>query len=282
MADKNQKPDSMFDRPWEDTLIIALRDLQWKNAIARTNLRGNLPDGTLLKLDGNAESAVGDVITAVKGRYFVLELKADAGTLGAETDKTLPVLVDRLAKSTTQAAQDFVTLSKMAHHLAFSEETDGTRTSVAGILERPFRVSTATYLTVASGVVASKDYRPVFERDVVALMYEKHPWPGDSDQIRLGLAAAAMAAYLKFLVEAHRREGGRLEHPLKAIVLSDQGFMWPCVNMASLHGLVDYLTTCIERAPEQKNVSDQLYGRLSPALPPQKVKPPTPTPLKPR
>ncbi|RQR65585.1 hypothetical protein DIE18_03815 [Burkholderia sp. Bp9125] len=272
----------MFDRPWEDTLIIALRDLQWKKAVERNTLRDHLPAETLLKLDGNAESAIGDVVTEVKGRHFVLEMKADAGTMGTETEKTLPALLNRLANDGAQAAQDFVKLSKMAHHLAFSEETDGTRTSATGILERPFRVSTATYLTVAAGVVDSKDYRPAFERDVVALMYDKHEWPGESDKVRLGLPAAAMAAYLKFLVEAHRREGGRLEHPLKAIVLSDQGFMWPCVNMASLHGLVDYLTTCIERAPEQKNVSDKLYGRLSPALPPQKTKPPRPTPSKPK
>ncbi|WP_126223476.1 hypothetical protein [Burkholderia ambifaria] len=281
MADLTQKPDTMFDRPWEDTLIIALRDLQWKKAIARTTLRENLPDGTLLKLDGNAESAVGDVITAVQGRYFVLELKADAGTMGAETEKTLPALVDRLANSATQAAQAFVKLSKMAHHLAFSEETDGTRTSAAGILERPFRVSTATYLTVAAGVVDSKDYRPAFERDVVALMYDKHEWPGESDKVRLGLPAAAMAAYLKFLVEAHRREGGRLEHPLKAIVLSDQGFMWPCVNMASLSGLVAYLDTSLDNAPTLQTQAEKWFALLAPALPAPTAKPSTPATSKP-
>jgi len=244
----------MFDRPWEDTLIIALRDLQWKKAAERNTLRDHLPAETLLKLDGNAESAIGDVVTAVKGRHFVLEMKADAGTMGAETEKTLPVLVTRLANDDAQAAQDFVKLSKMAHHLAFSEEADGTRTSAAGILERPFRVSTATYLTVATGVVANKDYRPVFERDVVALMYDKHEWPGESDKVRLGLPAAAMAAYLKFLVEAHRRgwparapvEGYRPERPGIHVALRQHGVVtWP-------GGLFDHVHRARPRAEERE------------------------------
>lgn len=275
MTQNNQEPAATFDRPWEDTLIIALRDLQWKKAIERSTLCENLPDGTLLKLDGNAESAVGDVITAAKGRFFVLELKADAATMGTEADKTLPFLLDRLARGTTQAAKDFVKLSKLAHHLAFTEETSGASTNDAGILERPFKVSTATYLTVAAGLVASKDYRPVFERNVVALLYDKHEWPGESEKVRLGLPAIAMAAYLKFLVEAHTRESGRLDHPLKAIVLSDQGFMWPCVNMASLSGLVAYLQKCVDNSQTLQKQAEKWYALLTPALPPQKAKPTT-------
>ncbi|MCY0389928.1 hypothetical protein OVY01_22575 [Robbsia sp. Bb-Pol-6] len=86
---------------WEDTLIIAFRDLQWRQwlsdlkearkhgdekKVAELDLLG--PDD-LHKLDGNAESLFGDVLTKREGRYFVLEFKSARSEHKAEHTKTM-------------------------------------------------------------------------------------------------------------------------------------------------------------------------------------------------
>lgn len=70
---------------WEDTVIIAFRDLQWhrwRESVAsaasdaeRTALLATSP-ADLHKLDHDAESAFGDVLTSQGARYFLFEFKA--------------------------------------------------------------------------------------------------------------------------------------------------------------------------------------------------------------
>lgn len=69
---------------WEDTIIIAFRDLQWhhwRKAVTdaaepeRTARLATSP-ADLHKLDHNAESAFGDVLTSQGARYFLFEFKA--------------------------------------------------------------------------------------------------------------------------------------------------------------------------------------------------------------
>ncbi|MBB5876136.1 hypothetical protein [Xanthomonas sp. 3498] len=62
-------------RLWEDTVVTALRDAQWLRCARGRSPATAFPPG-FVKLDGNAESAVGDVVYASGERYFVFEVKA--------------------------------------------------------------------------------------------------------------------------------------------------------------------------------------------------------------
>lgn len=98
MASESKTKTAPASHPWEDSLIVALRDLQWirKNRATLYEMRRHgkaatdaeraaiqakvkdlpVPPALLAKLDGNAESASGDVLTSVEKRFFLLELKA--------------------------------------------------------------------------------------------------------------------------------------------------------------------------------------------------------------
>lgn len=60
---------------WEDTIVTALRDAQWLRCPGRRLPKSAFPPG-FVKLDGNAESAIGDVIYSAEERYFIFEVKA--------------------------------------------------------------------------------------------------------------------------------------------------------------------------------------------------------------
>jgi hypothetical protein len=127
---------------WEDTLIFALRDLQWRKAIA---LHANQPDdllartkekdfpGLLLKFDGNAESKVGDVLTTTpKGHFFLIEFKAGKTEVASEWEGKgkylyhfLSALCDITRHTNAQVravAKKMITVCLSAHHLAYWTE----------------------------------------------------------------------------------------------------------------------------------------------------------------
>ncbi|MCE4308368.1 hypothetical protein LYZ89_17895 [Xanthomonas hortorum pv. vitians] len=60
---------------WEDTIVTALRDAQWLRCPSGKIPRSTFPPG-FVKLDGSAESALGDVIYATNERYYIFEVKA--------------------------------------------------------------------------------------------------------------------------------------------------------------------------------------------------------------
>lgn len=129
---------------WEDTLIIAFRDLQWRQwlsdlkearehgdekKVAELEVLG--PDD-LHKLDGNAESLFGDVLTKREGRYFVLEFKSARSEHKAEHTKTMFNKVsDYLVAAEESERARFIELSKPCHFGVF-----GTRI-VRGEASRP-------------------------------------------------------------------------------------------------------------------------------------------------
>lgn len=96
---------------WEDTIILALRDLQWSlhvQAIQSTNsAQGgvNLPRSLpprLLKLDGRAESKLSDVVTAFsKDTFFIFEVKSTFSKIRDEwRKKSQKKTVSKLAYKT--------------------------------------------------------------------------------------------------------------------------------------------------------------------------------------
>ena len=67
-------------KQWEDSLIIALRDTQWERAVAKASF-----PPWYLKMDGNAESALGDLLSQNdKGHFFLFEVKASREDIKSE------------------------------------------------------------------------------------------------------------------------------------------------------------------------------------------------------
>jgi hypothetical protein len=117
---------------WEDTVIIAFRDLQWRrwlDDIAKATpeeakaMRVLGPDACH-KLDGNAESLFGDILTNYEGRHFVLEFKSARSEHMAERGKKMFEAVSNYlitANNTTDRAlrDRFMVLSTSCHFGAF-------------------------------------------------------------------------------------------------------------------------------------------------------------------
>ena len=117
---------------WEDTVIIAFRDLQWRrwlddideatpaeaDAVKRMG-----PDG-FHKLDDDAESLFGDILTGYDGRFFVLEFKAvRAGHRKERGKKMFEAVSTHLIMADTKEERDqrdrFMKLSTSCHFGAF-------------------------------------------------------------------------------------------------------------------------------------------------------------------
>lgn len=71
---------------WEDTIVTALRDAQWLRC-GRRIPKSAFPSG-FVKLDGNAESALGDVVYSSEERYFIFEVKALRSDIVSEWDRS--------------------------------------------------------------------------------------------------------------------------------------------------------------------------------------------------
>ncbi|MDN7542527.1 hypothetical protein [Burkholderia cenocepacia] len=122
---------------WEDTVIIAFRDLQWHRWRAavqkargakRTALLAASP-ADLHKLDHDAESAFGDLLTSQGARYFLFEFKA---VRDGHVDERGKGMFERLSHFVTLAAstvdqnaqlpppvQTLIDLSKRCHFGVF-------------------------------------------------------------------------------------------------------------------------------------------------------------------
>jgi hypothetical protein len=82
---QGKRTDARQARLWEDTIVIALRDAQWlrcqeineqtKNKKAAKRPPPVIPAG-FIKLDGRAESKIGDVTLAMEERLFIIEVKS--------------------------------------------------------------------------------------------------------------------------------------------------------------------------------------------------------------
>lgn len=71
-------------KPWEDTVVTAMRDEKWLHALRHRrgqNIRVPLPQ---LKLKGNAEQRLGDILDATDDRFFLFEVKATRNDIKSE------------------------------------------------------------------------------------------------------------------------------------------------------------------------------------------------------
>jgi hypothetical protein len=234
----------ILDRLWEDTIIIALRDLQWAKSIER----GQARPGSLLKLDGNAETALGDAITDAGERFFLFEFKSEAGAGGSEFKKPLVSIMKEVARlpESSESRARFESASRAAHHFVFPIHNPAT-TDTDATVEVKAHVVTHGYYDAAVAMVDTA-YTLSAGPDIVSMLYPSN------HGTKYGLKLAWMATYLEYLVRRfkewaegqpkskRRRSGAKpVAIPMKALVWSDAGFFWPVADMADIEDVVRVL-----------------------------------------
>lgn len=99
---------------WEDTVVTALRDIQWIHALGR-NLPSVIPSG-FIKLDGNAESAIGDVLYSANDRYYIIEVKSSIDDIctewGGDSAESKPKVVYQSLAERWHDLQDAVEVTE--------------------------------------------------------------------------------------------------------------------------------------------------------------------------
>jgi hypothetical protein len=139
-------------RLWEDTIVVALRDLQWMAASRQSGGAFAVPS-PFLKLDGNAESRIGDTPYRMDERYFIFEVKPELGQVEGEwwrksvfnpkpVYRRLRALVDNLNATEASTlpedvnmfldAMDMLQMSARGHHFIC---WNGQRGSTAGFID---------------------------------------------------------------------------------------------------------------------------------------------------
>lgn len=249
MASKSDSQSSPSSPPWEDALIIALRDLQWlkKNQgisqIFNSKLRASLgsevvlkrvdristPPPLLAKFDGNAESASGDVLTSSGKRFFLFEMKASESLLSSETGK---FVFNCLALVNPEHSEDqlFIELSRRGHHALYPVVAPSHDKIPAGFLP-VHQVALTTKPYYDAVVQGESTITSVAAADL--LWNKQEP----------GLQVHEMAAYLWALATAHEGAGGSTRHPLKVVVTAtgDGSFFWPCADITQFLEFAAYL-----------------------------------------
>lgn len=131
MANNDQGADVQLGDVYEDAVIVAFRDTQWRRWLdgidafekaqgqRATQLRALGPDH-LHKLDGDAESLFGDVLANHDGRFFVLEFKSARSEHTRERGKAMFIEVGHyLVRADEDDRKRFMALSQNCHFGVF-------------------------------------------------------------------------------------------------------------------------------------------------------------------
>ncbi|MCG8291673.1 hypothetical protein [Pseudomonas entomophila] len=277
--------DSNDQTPWEDTVILAFRDMQWmrkqnlhkdsfldesaKNpsglAVHTAVLLKDMvtPPPLLAKLDGRAETASADTLTAVNERFFLLEFKASEARLRDEEVKFMHLLMKSVVPTRDHA---FTNLSRRGHFVVYPDFPNGRPHVKQGLLPvHESRLKTQPYLDALRGE----------QLDLELIK------PADAEQVlwnpSRGLPLYEMAAYLKALCETHSGESAR--HPMKAIIATPNGLIWPIADLSQLVQLAehfqvsDYLDEPSQLKTDLKATVDQLRSHIAQEKKNAKVEP---------
>ncbi|HBM09483.1 MULTISPECIES: hypothetical protein [Gammaproteobacteria] len=218
------------DKPWEDTLILAFRDMQWMRSIqnaADVNSLGGSPPALLAKLDGNAETAASDVLAGHNDQFFLLEFKSSDSFVDSEKEK--PVF--NLLSDPAVRADDFIRgLSERGHFIVFPELKQGKKQPSSLLLPiHDVRLVCFPYLSLAESV-ATGDDQPTPE------LLDGIYYPAGC-----GLALDEMAVYLEFLVN-HVAGGTEGRTPLKAVIASPDGMFWPTGDLSDIRAFMNAIS----------------------------------------
>jgi len=246
------------DQPWEDTLILAFRDIQWilhrkkqqaliSDALERLILNNHLllcdpsdqkqqntcneakeklnlavekmaaTPPLLAKLDGKAESAAGDVLTAHEDRFFLIEFKSDISTRSSEYTKFLGILMRLIDPEDNHV---LISRSKKGHFFV-TQRPDASAPSTPNL--RKLTMEAYTYYDA----ITQPHLKPTAAIPVHTLLAEK----------RHGLSLAHMADYLQLLCNTHVDDAAGRAHPMKVAVASASGVFWPIADLSELTAL---------------------------------------------
>ena len=263
------------DQPWEDTLILAFRDIQWilhnekqealmSRAIAQFFTSNRTPqqvcDGDrenialalkamattpplLAKLDGRAESAAGDVLTAHDDKFFLIEFKSDMALRSSEYTKFLGVLMWLIDPDEHHV---LIRRSKKGHF--FVTQKPDTSAPSSPVL-RKLTLEALTYYDA----IISDDSKLSKTIPVHTLLTGKHH----------GLSLEHMADYLQLLCTLHASDSAGGAHPLKVAVASATGIFWPIADLSQLRVLAQAFNTAASRSgPVTSAFSDEKVKRL--------------------
>ncbi|AOZ05827.1 hypothetical protein [Cupriavidus malaysiensis] len=137
MTDQSVKSSTGEGAIWEDTVILAFRDLQWSYWLREeVQLRSASKQdfGTLwesgpagaYKLDDRAESALGDMLASNKGRYFLMEFKAERSGHSDERGKSMFERVANFLTEPDDKTARFREIADKCHFGVFATDIDPT------------------------------------------------------------------------------------------------------------------------------------------------------------
>ncbi|MBV4473393.1 hypothetical protein [Pseudomonas botevensis] len=254
--------------PWEDTLILAFRDLQWQKTVAQfmdsltidnsvaSFLQRKLcsPAPPLLaKLDGAAENATGDVLTSAQQRYFLLEFKSGLSKSSTESGKFIFDLMS-LVDPGKQEHEKFVTLSKAGHFLVVGKRADAKAQSkgVNAFGEgRALALTAHPYLNIFGSTVDKTG-----EISVEKLLRGQVGWD-----------FTEMLAYLQLLGRLHEATEGGAGHPMKVAIATQDGIFWPFSDLLDVLSMSRLFRQSLEHdGKELLNAYLDKFKKLGPFL----------------
>ncbi|CAM3098912.1 Uncharacterised protein [Ectopseudomonas mendocina] len=238
------------DKPWEDTLILAFRDMQWIRQIMNSSnktLEGLAqPPSLMAKLDGNAESAAGDILAGYRQRYFLLEFKSSASRFSTEEGKSVHALLGNFQHSEQEVLID---LSERGHFLVYPEIKQGRRQISPSFLP----VHWVNLMCMPYYFLTSEGRHARFEGCSESL--EEVFYCGER-----GLCLEEFSFYLKALARASE-EGGGGDTPLKAVIASPSGMFWPIGNLSDFMSFAKSVEPYISPKSQAK-IFEEALARL--------------------
>ncbi|MBK3780127.1 hypothetical protein G3A43_07640 [Paraburkholderia aspalathi] len=252
-------------------MLLALRDAQWvsRPLMLHENLKLYLerllgekaneaenkgflkllrqlhkPPPPLVKLDGHAETATADAITAANGRFFLFEFKRTEAEFSDEKDKFITRFlswVRDLAEDEDKPAElrarakNLLKLSKKCHYLLYAKEAPAKPASKVGTV------------WMQHADLITKVY---FEK-MVKVTGTEAPIAELFSDTGKGVNAGLMAVYTRILAAAHTADDGKgstKSHPIKAMLFSSKGYFLPTATLEQFLGLARFLDSCIKKA----------------------------------
>ncbi|WP_322046622.1 hypothetical protein [Paraburkholderia sp. J67] len=271
-----EKSITHFRGLWENSMLLALRDLQWHKAM---EMKHPAPQG-LAVFEGNAESALGDAILSVEDRLFLFEFKSTAAEGGTEFEKALARVMKKVGESTDGTAKShFENDSRAGHHFAFSASERKQENEKWTLPVKVTTIKTTPYVTAVQSMENASYRLSDSGPDIVSLLY--------SGGAEYGLSLSQMAHYLEYLVENYQNavieietegksgggegseSGGKLVSvPFKGLfALGNEKFIWPCADMTDIAHISALLQEFLQTNPEFNNVSAKKYPKLSWKIP---------------
>lgn len=247
------------NKPWEDTLILAFRDMQWIKKIQNPEYtkRQELakPPALMIKLDGNAETAAGDILAGINQRFFLFEFKsAPTGFKSEEKKQVHQRLVN--AGSEDNYDEELLELSRRGHFLVYPQPkgADNKSCESFALLHR-LDLWCAPYCYLVELKQYPKSFRESGDpRQMLESIFYDQSHGLDVDEI---------SHYLQLLADQAEEEGGNDELPLKAVIASPNGLFWPAGSLSAFKEFVQSIEQYAFELRSQKQRAAQRSNRIT-------------------